>query len=125
MIKLDEMGAAPLGECPPLLGCLIERQSRMPVHHESHRESDCDGASSPRNGYQRINEAALDQSRKFREDRAETMRDPSLMSLLAARKEMENGYDRPASSRNAWTVSNSMWRFFSMMIVWVPSGSMT
>ena len=42
-----------------------------------------------------------------------------------ARKEMEYSYDRPASSRNAWTVSNSMWRFFSMMIVWVPSGSMT
>jgi len=59
MIKLDEMGAAPLGECPPLLGYLVERQSRMPVRHESHRDSDCDGASSPQNGYQSFNAAAL------------------------------------------------------------------
>ena len=62
MIKLDEMGAAPLGECPPLLGCLVERQSRMPVRHESHRDSDCDGASSPQNGYQSFNESAPDSS---------------------------------------------------------------
>jgi len=31
----------------------------MPVRHENHPESDCDRTSSPQNGYQRFNEAAL------------------------------------------------------------------
>ena len=34
-------------------------------------------------------------------------------------------YERPASSRNACTASNSIMRFFSMMMVCVPSGSCT
>jgi hypothetical protein len=37
----------------------------------------------------------------------------------------EVGYDRPFSSRKACTASNSIRRFFSMMMVWVPSGSWT
>jgi hypothetical protein len=34
-------------------------------------------------------------------------------------------YERPASSRNACTASNSIMRFFSMMMVCVPSGNCT
>ena len=52
--------------------------------------------------------------------------DPRLrMSILSAHKQRQSGYDLPASSRKVWTASNSMRRFFSMMIVWVPSGSIT
>ena len=48
-----------------------------------------------------------------------------VMAATVAARDLTNGYDRPASSRKAWTASNSMRRFFSMMIVWVPSGSIT
>src|SRR3954453_12608728 len=34
-------------------------------------------------------------------------------------------YDRFASFRNACTASNSIMRFFSMTMLWVPSGSAT
>jgi len=71
MIKLDEMGLAPLRECTPFLGCLVEGQGRTPVRHESHRESDCDGVSSRQRVYEglTINARGLGASRGLKQVR--------------------------------------------------------
>ena len=46
-------------------------------------------------------------------------------SLMLRRARDTSAYDPPASSRKLCTASNSFRRFFSMMIVCVPSASCT
>jgi hypothetical protein len=58
MIKLDEMGEAPLCKHSPLLSCVVKRKRRMPVRHRYYPESGCNGAIVCSNGLPRFNHNA-------------------------------------------------------------------